>query len=134
PRAAGPEMVFSQIRLVADAVFYLLQWRLCHSPQLRDLSPPPSRLAPLQSTAPPKRRPPIFARPKPHSPDQHPRYRASADALRWKMAMAILTRSVVRVVFQRNPAVRGRTILISVNSPGCVSTSMEPPCCFTTMS
>ena len=29
---------------------------------------------------------------------------------------------------------RGRTIFISVNSPGCVSTSIEPPCCFTTMS
>ena len=29
---------------------------------------------------------------------------------------------------------RGRTIFISVNSPGCVSTSIEPPCCFTMMS
>ena len=26
---------------------------------------------------------------------------------------------------------RGRTILISVNSPGCVSTSIDPPCCLT---
>src|SRR4029453_7676956 len=34
----------------------------------------------------------------------------------------------------RNTAVRGRIILISVNSPGCVSTSIEPPCCLTTMS
>ena len=29
---------------------------------------------------------------------------------------------------------RGRTIFISVNSPRCVSTSIEPPCCFTMMS
>ena len=29
---------------------------------------------------------------------------------------------------------RGRTIVISVNSPDCVSTSIEPPCCFTTIS
>src|ERR1019366_3440712 len=30
--------------------------------------------------------------------------------------------------------VRGRTILNSVKTPGSVSTSMLPPCCFTTMS
>src|SRR5262249_40749205 len=35
---------------------------------------------------------------------------------------------------QRNTAVRGRIILISVNWPGCVSTSIEPPCCLTIMS
>ena len=33
-----------------------------------------------------------------------------------------------------NVAVRGRMILISVNSPGCVSTSIDPECCFTMMS
>jgi hypothetical protein len=33
-----------------------------------------------------------------------------------------------------NPDARGRMILISVNSPGRVSTSIEPPCCLTTMS
>ena len=32
---------------------------------------------------------------------------------------------------QTNTGVRGRTILISVNSPGCVSTSIVPACCFT---
>src|SRR5450755_799155 len=31
-------------------------------------------------------------------------------------------------------AQRGRTILNSVNSPGCVSTSIDPPCCLTMMS
>ena len=31
-------------------------------------------------------------------------------------------------------AVRGRMIRNSVNSPGCVSTSIKPPCCFTMMS
>ena len=31
-------------------------------------------------------------------------------------------------------AERGNTILNSVNSPGCVSTSMEPACCLTMMS
>jgi len=29
---------------------------------------------------------------------------------------------------------RGKITLISVNSPGCVSTSIEPPCCLTMMS
>ena len=33
-----------------------------------------------------------------------------------------------------NVATRGRTILISVNWPGCVSTSIEPPCCLAMMS
>ena len=31
-------------------------------------------------------------------------------------------------------AARGRMIRSSVNSPGCVSTSIEPPCCLTMMS
>ena len=34
----------------------------------------------------------------------------------------------------RDAAARGRTIRNSVNSPGCVSTSMDPPCCLTMMS
>jgi hypothetical protein len=33
-----------------------------------------------------------------------------------------------------NAATRGRITLISVNSPGCESTSIEPPCCLTMMS
>src|SRR5262249_2001175 len=33
-----------------------------------------------------------------------------------------------------NVALRGRIILISVYSPGCVSTSIDPECCFTMMS
>src|SRR5262245_40824958 len=33
-----------------------------------------------------------------------------------------------------NAATRGKITLISVNSPGCVSTSIEPPCCLTMMS
>src|SRR6478672_4786895 len=36
--------------------------------------------------------------------------------------------------FQTNTAERGRIILISVNSPSCVSTSIEPACCLTIMS
>ena len=36
--------------------------------------------------------------------------------------------------YQRNTAVRGKIILISVNSPSCVSTSIKPPCCLTIMS
>ena len=35
---------------------------------------------------------------------------------------------------ESNAAARGKVTLISVNSPGRVSTSIEPPCCFTTMS
>ena len=31
-----------------------------------------------------------------------------------------------------NAAARGKITLISVNPPGCVSTSIEPPCCLTT--
>jgi hypothetical protein len=34
----------------------------------------------------------------------------------------------------RDAPARGRTILNSVNSPGCVSTSIDPPCCLTMMS
>ena len=34
----------------------------------------------------------------------------------------------------RDAAARGRTIRNSVNSPGCVSTSIDPPCCLTMMS
>ena len=34
----------------------------------------------------------------------------------------------------RNTAARGRMTLISVNSPGLVSTSIDPECCLTTMS
>jgi hypothetical protein len=37
-------------------------------------------------------------------------------------------------VQERDAATRGKVTLISVNSPGCVSTSIEPPCCFTMMS
>src|SRR5262252_7245882 len=33
-----------------------------------------------------------------------------------------------------NAAARGKITLISVNSPGCVSTSIEPACCLTMMS
>src|SRR5262249_49540508 len=40
----------------------------------------------------------------------------------------------LRDLFQTNAGVRGRIILISVNAPGCVSTSIVPACCFTTMS
>jgi hypothetical protein len=35
---------------------------------------------------------------------------------------------------ESNAATRGKITLISVNSPGSVSTSIEPPCCFTMMS
>ena len=34
----------------------------------------------------------------------------------------------------RDAPARGRTILNSVNSPGWVSTSIDPPCCLTMMS
>src|ERR1700733_9842615 len=34
----------------------------------------------------------------------------------------------------RDTPARGRTILNSVKLPGCVSTSIDPPCCLTTMS
>jgi hypothetical protein len=37
-------------------------------------------------------------------------------------------------VQESNAATRGKVTLISVNSPGFVSTSIEPPCCFTMMS
>ncbi len=37
----------------------------------------------------------------------------------------------LREQFQTNAGVRGRTILTSVKSPGSVSTSIEPACCFT---
>ena len=34
----------------------------------------------------------------------------------------------------RDAPARGRTILNSVKLPGCVSTSIDPPCCLTMMS
>ena len=40
----------------------------------------------------------------------------------------------ITVVQESNAATRGKITLISVNSPGFVSTSIEPPCCFTMMS
>jgi RTX calcium-binding nonapeptide repeat (4 copies) len=39
-----------------------------------------------------------------------------------------------RSSYWANTAARGKIILISVNSPGCVSTSIDPPCCLTMMS
>jgi hypothetical protein len=39
-----------------------------------------------------------------------------------------------KALHARNEATRGKITLISVNSPGCVSTSIEPPCCLTMMS
>jgi hypothetical protein len=39
-----------------------------------------------------------------------------------------------RLGLQTNTAVRGNITLISVNSPGSVSTSIDPLCCFTMMS
>ena len=38
------------------------------------------------------------------------------------------------VYLEMEAAVRGRIILTSVNSPGCVSISIEPPCCLTMIS
>jgi hypothetical protein len=35
---------------------------------------------------------------------------------------------------ESNAAVRGKITLISVNSPGVVSTSIDPPCCLTIIS
>src|SRR5262249_8657310 len=47
----------------------------------------------------------------------------------------LYTRHLIMVSFQAvNGALRGRIILISVYSPGCVSTSIAPECCFTMMS
>ena len=37
-------------------------------------------------------------------------------------------------IWQGMPPARGRTIRNSVNSPGWVSTSIDPPCCLTMMS
>src|SRR5262245_27732565 len=40
----------------------------------------------------------------------------------------------ITVVQELSAAARGKTTLISVNSPALVSTSIEPPCCLTIMS
>ena len=42
--------------------------------------------------------------------------------------------SALTTALARDAAVRGSTILNSVNSPGSVSTAIEPACCFTMMS
>ena len=96
PRAAGAEMVFSQIRLVADAVFYFLRWRVRHSRQLRDRSSRPSGIARLHPTASTKRCHPIRPGQRTYARDEYCRHRASADGLRRKMAAAILTTVFVK--------------------------------------
>ena len=40
----------------------------------------------------------------------------------------------ITTVQESTADIRGKVTLISVNSPGCVSTSIEPPCCLTMMS
>ena len=40
----------------------------------------------------------------------------------------------IMTIQESNAATRGKIILISVNSPGRVLTSIAPPCCLTTMS
>src|SRR6478752_7114662 len=107
-RAARSEMVFSQIRLVADAVFYFFRWRVRHSWQLRDRSSRPSGIARLHPTASTKRCHPICAGQRAYARDEYRRYRAGADALRRKMAVAILTTVLVENVvrIERNTNVR----------------------------
>src|SRR5262249_31895833 len=56
------------------------------------------------------------------------RFGAKSGHLRHRADYACLPDSV------RNTATRGKMTLISVNTPGCVSTSIAPPCCLTTMS
>ena len=63
------------------------------------------------------------------------------SALPPKADMCSATRDVgfvpiadITSVQESNAATRGKVTLISVNSPGCVSTSIEPPCCLTMMS
>src|SRR4029077_4706241 len=90
-RAARAEMVFSQIRLVADAVFYFLRWRLRHPRQLRNPSSRPSGIARLHPTASTKRCHPVRAGQRAYARDEYRRYRTRAGGLRRKMAVAILT-------------------------------------------
>jgi hypothetical protein len=90
PRTTGAEMVFSQIRLVADALFYFLRWRLRHSRQLRDLSSRPSGIARMYPAASTKRCHLIRACQRAYARDEYPRYRGSANVVRQKMAVAIL--------------------------------------------
>ena len=90
PRAAGTEMVFSKIRLVADAVLYFFRWRLRHSRQLRDLSSRPSGIPRLHQATSTERRHLIRARQRAYARDEHPRYWRSANVVRQKMAVAIL--------------------------------------------
>ena len=54
----------------------------------------------------------------------------------WRQVRFVPTADIVACAIYREmgAVVRGRTILISVNSPGCVSTSIDPPCCLTMMS
>ena len=91
PRAAGAEMVLSQIRLVADAVFYFLRRRVRHSRQLRDLSSRPSGIARLHPAASTKRCHLIRACQRAYARDKYPRYGGSTNVIRQKMAVAILT-------------------------------------------
>src|SRR5262245_20796038 len=77
---AGTQMVFAQIRLVADALFDLFQRGICDSWQLRDLSPRTTRIARLLSPQPEKRLGIICARERLQGRHEYRRYRPSPGA------------------------------------------------------
>src|SRR6478672_8016171 len=105
PRAAGAEMVFSQIRLVADAVFYFLRWRVRHSRQLLDCPSRPSGIARLHPIASTKRCHPVRPGQRTYARDEYCRHRTSADALRQvKINVVKGERCVGRLHFWSAPA------------------------------
>ena len=71
------------------------------------------------------------------SPSLAPKIAEAFTALRQRndaMPICCIAPTCCKRLQAVNAALRGRVILISVNSPGCVSTSIDPECCLTMMS
>src|SRR5262245_17524020 len=69
--------------------------------------------------------------------DSDVRFTPESGHVQCKQGCPLWAKSGHRDDYERsgsNAAARGKITLISVNSPGSVSTSIEPPCCFTMMS
>ena len=68
-----------------------------------------------------------------YSKNERPRLDRGTTGTLPRTMRAFLSKPHALQLWANTPA-RGKIILISVNSPGCVSTSIDPPCCLTMMS
>jgi hypothetical protein len=80
-----------------------------------------------------RRRRPAPPRSRQRTPHRRREWRSDGSPCAEAIGLAAKEAHVVASGLPRI-ASRGRTTLNSVNSPGCVSTSIDPACCLTTMS